>query len=227
MVHCRFVCHVFYLYIFWQIKIQIQLGPLQLCLFWWDLFTIFFDEICPLFLSILTNKNPNTTLMRSVHCSFVCSALMRSVHQMSLGHHFTPVDRAYKAKDKKNILETEQEHILWMYFDVCIKVFRLAKLLFVQAGFGQKKGGSYVNQPILQIFHLSQGLAGQKRDNCRARKMGAKKLLDDRPPPPTHSVSGHSPPGRGSDKKSLICKTALVLLPEAVAALTRGAPSNM
>ena len=88
-----------------------------------------------------------------------------------------------------------------------------------------KKGGSYVNQPILQIFHLSQGLAGQKRDNCRAEN-GCEKAAG-RQTPPTHSVSEQPPPGRGSDKKSLICKTALVLVPEAVAALTRGAPSSM
>ena len=84
----------------------------------------------------------------------------------------------------------------------------------IQAGRGQKEA-SYANQPILQIFHLQQGLAlgREKRDNCRARKIGVKKAAGRRTARPP-------PPGRGSNKKSLICKTALLLLPEAVVAHT-------
>ena len=57
----------------------------------------------------------------------------------------------------------------------------------IQAGRGQKEA-SYANQPILQIFHLQQGLASgrdKKRQNCRARKIGVKKSrwTTDSPPP--------------------------------------------
>ena len=86
----------------------------------------------------------------------------------------------------------------------------------IQAGRGQKEA-SYANQPILQIFHLQQGLASgrdKKRQLRGAENRCEKKPLDDGQPAP--------PPGRGSNKKSLICKTALLLLllPGAVVAHT-------
>ena len=71
----------------------------------------------------------------------------------------------------------------------------------IQAGRGQKEA-SYANQPILQIFHLQQGLASgreKKRQLQGAENRCEKKPLDDGQPAPHH-------PGGGRIKRASYAK---------------------